>query len=129
VIDGGYHIFLATDNAETFRVFQRRYGDKLLYYRKSADMPQRWPRQTSATSDIVEDLIDLWLLVSCEFVIGAQSSSFSRLAILLNGSPKCIALDRRLYIWRDRFCRIRTRFLPPSKRFPALPRRTPPNRK
>jgi hypothetical protein len=41
-------------------------------------------------------MVDLWLLASCEFVIGLQGSSYSRVAILLNGSPRCKVINHPL---------------------------------
>jgi len=56
-------------------------------------LEQRWPRETSGTDDVAEDLVDLWLLAGCEFVIGSAASSYNNVAVYLNGSPECRLLD------------------------------------
>lgn len=101
LVDKGYHLFLATDNEETRRMMQQRYGRNLIHYPKASQMKQRWPRETSTTEDVIDDMVDLWLLAACEFIIGSATSSYSRVAILLNGSPCCKALDRPFLKWRS----------------------------
>ena len=94
LVDKGYHLFLATDNENTLLMMKTRYGHKLIHYPKVSEIEQRWPRQTSTLQDILDDIADLWLLASCEFVIGSAFSSYSRVAILFNGSPRCKAIGR-----------------------------------
>ncbi|HEY7322518.1 MAG TPA: hypothetical protein VIE89_33555 [Candidatus Binatia bacterium] len=96
LVESGYHIFLATDNQETLHLFYQRYGEKLIHYPKSSVLESRWPRNNSSTQEIIDDMMDLWLLASCEFVIGSQGSSYSRVAILLNGSPRCKLINHPL---------------------------------
>ena len=113
LVERGYPIFLATDNQDTLRIMQRRYGGKLIHYPKTSAMEKRWPRKTSQFEDIVDDIVDLWLLVSCDSVIGSRYSSYSRVAILLNGSDECKVLDRPVaqsraaasWIWHHYFRR------------------------
>jgi hypothetical protein len=93
LVDEGHGLFVATDNTKTLRLLQQRYGDKLIHYTKSSPLEERWPREYSDLTDLIDDLADLWLLASCKFVIGSASSSYSRVAILLNGSPRCKAID------------------------------------
>jgi hypothetical protein len=95
-VERGYHLFLATDNDATTRAMHRRYGTKLIQYPKSSAMERRWPRHDFVLSDVVDDFVDLWLLTSCDLVIGTPYSSYSRIAMLLNGSPRCEAVDRLL---------------------------------
>ena len=52
-------------------------------------------------------MVDLWLLASCAFIIGFQGSSYSRVAILLNGSPRCKAIDDPLGMLQYAFHRTR----------------------
>lgn len=106
--DKGYHLFLATDDEETLWMMQRRYGRNLIHYPKASPMKQHWPRATSTVEAVIDDMVDLWLLAACEFVIGSATSSYSRVAILLNGSPRCKALDRpvlKWHAWIDRIWR------------------------
>jgi hypothetical protein len=98
----GYHLFLGTDNPETLRMMEARYGARLLSTPKRAAAEKRWPRETTEVEDVVEDMVDLWLLASCELVVGSACSSYSRVAMLLNGSPRCVAIDRALPRWRSR---------------------------
>jgi len=107
LVNTGYYIFLATDNQETLQLFCRRYGEKLIHYPKSSALERRWPRNSSNAQEIIDDMVDLWLLVSCDFVIGSQGSSYSRVAILLNGSPRCKAIDHPLGILQYAFYRTR----------------------
>lgn len=101
LVDAGHHIFLATDNEETLRMMQYRYGARLIFYPKNSATGQRWPRETFDMNDVIDDMMDLWLLVSCEFVIGSKYSAYSRVAILLNGSPRCRAIDQPIHKWRE----------------------------
>lgn len=106
LMDRGHHLFLATDNEETLAMMQKHYGDKLISYPKSSALKHRWPKKSFNIQDITEDLVDLWLLASCEFVTGSIESSYSRVAILLNGSPHCKAIDDPVGKCRDLFHRM-----------------------
>jgi hypothetical protein len=123
--DKGYQLFLATDNEETLQTMQRRYGRKLMHYPKASSMKQRWPRATSTTEDVIDDIVDLWLLAACEFVIGSATSSYSRVAILLNGSPRCKALDRPVLKWRAWLDRIWRSHRPRNSSLPRATTSTP----
>jgi len=92
-IEDGLHLFLATDNADTLHMMRQRYGSKLLYRRKTTERDQRWPRKTIEIDDVVDDMVDLWLLAACDYVVGSKASSYSRVAMLLNGSSSCRAID------------------------------------
>ena len=102
-VDAGYHVFLGTDNQETLRLYSRRYGTKLICHQKTSTMENRWPRCWSNAQEGIDDMMDLLLLASCEFVIASRGSSFSRTAILLNGSPLCETVNNPLgmmrYMW------------------------------
>ncbi len=119
LVDSGQQLFLATDNQETLELLRRRYGRNLIHYPKRSDLERRWPRTSSTEQAIVDDMVDLWLLASCEFVIGSQGSSFSRVAILLNGSRRCKAIDHPFGIVQYAFVRlrmIRARLYPGNQR-------------
>jgi hypothetical protein len=108
-------------------MMQARYGPRLIHFPKADPARRRWPRDATATVDVVEDLVDLWLLAACEFVVGTAHSSFSRVAALLNGSPRCVALSEAAEGWPVRAAqrlpyRIRRRLL---KAAPGGPPRTP----
>jgi hypothetical protein len=106
LVEDGYTIFLATDNLASLQTMQQRYGDRLVHYPKASEMAERWPRAVSRSEDVADDIIDLWLLAACDFVIGSSLSSYSRLAIVLNGSDRCKALDRPLATLRDPVSRL-----------------------
>lgn len=72
LVEAGHQLFLATDNQETSRLIRRRYGEKVIEYPKSSSLEQRWPRNSSSAQEIIDDIVDLWLLASCEFVVGSQ---------------------------------------------------------
>jgi hypothetical protein len=110
-VEKGHSIFLATDNRKTLEIMRDRYGDRLLHYPKRSALDERWPRQTTEPADVADDLVDLRLLVGCEHVVGSAASSFSRVAVLLNGSPDCTLLDRpygrfRRFVRRQRRSRL-----------------------
>jgi hypothetical protein len=86
-LPGHGHIFLSTDDgrnvkdSEVLRRFAKRYGKKLIYRPKTSVGRDK--------AGIKEGLIDLWLLRSCDRILGTRYSTFSktaaigRLAILL----------------------------------------------
>ena len=92
IVEGGGRIFLATDNRGTERRLLRRFGDEVLVYPKNPAIARRWPREPDAM-EIGEDYIDLLLLAGCDYVLGSQKSSYSSLAMALNGSPRSGLID------------------------------------
>ena len=107
LVETGRQLFLATDNHETSQLVRRRYGEKVIHYPKNSCLEWRWPRKSFSTEEVIHDMVDLWLLASCEFVIGSQGSSYSRVAILLNRSPRCKTIDHPLGTLQYAFHRIR----------------------
>jgi hypothetical protein len=89
IISSGMKIFLATDNVVTETEMKRRFGDNIITRQKRDNLPQRWPRPTFSQTAAEDDLIDLFLLSKTKFVIGSYWSSFSSVAIRLNGSDQC----------------------------------------
>jgi len=87
-IESGKKIFLSTDNIETEKQFIKLFPNDLLIYPKRCKLKRRWPRafNKAYTED---DLIDLFLLGRSEYVLGSSWSSFSSLAMTLNGSSQC----------------------------------------
>jgi hypothetical protein len=106
LLDAGHHLFLATDNHETLRVMRQRYGEKLIDYPKTSALDKRWPRKAFDVREIIDDMVDLWILASCEFVIGSRGSSYSRVAVLLNGSPQCKTINDPIGVFKYAFYRI-----------------------
>jgi hypothetical protein len=92
LVDQGWSFFIATDSLEAESAMRRRYSDSFILEKNPALM-QRWPRRFSF-QHTVDDLVDLFMLSRCQFVIGAHASSFSRIAIALNKDPRCKALQR-----------------------------------
>jgi hypothetical protein len=88
LIAAGRRIFLATDNTATERQMRARFGDSLVVYPKQTALAERWPRPFHPLA-ADEDLIDLFLLARCEFIVGCYGSSYTDFAIALNGSPQC----------------------------------------
>jgi hypothetical protein len=87
----GALIFLATDNAKTEAMIRDlgRQGE-IITYPKRSRLAERWPRPTApAAVDVVDDFTDLLLLAACDHVIGSAGSSFTRQAIVRNGSERC----------------------------------------
>ncbi len=107
LVDEGYLLFLAADNANTIEMMRGLYGARVLLHPKKSAMPERWPRPATQLADVLDDMADLWLLAVCDFVIGSADSSFSRIATFLNGSPRCRWIDQwprgsRLSRWLPR---------------------------
>jgi hypothetical protein len=91
VLATGAAIFLATDNAKSEAMIRDlgRPGE-IITYPKRSRLAERWPRPTVPPSaDTVDDFTDLLLLAACDHVIGSAGSSFSRQAIVRNGSERC----------------------------------------
>jgi hypothetical protein len=91
VIGTGKKIFLATDNLETEQKMTGLFGQYVITYPKQQNLPQRWPRPFDKLST-EDDLVELYLLASTEYVVGSYWSSYSNLAIALNGTSKCTIL-------------------------------------
>lgn len=92
IIGAGGRIFLACDNHATERRLLRRFGDRVLVYPKNPAIARRWPREPDA-AEIGEDYADLLLLAGCDYVLGSHKSSYSSLAMALNGSPRSSLID------------------------------------
>lgn len=84
----GRRIFLATDNRETEEFMKSVCGDSLILFPKRTSLEVRWPRKFDRTA-AEDDLIELILLSRTQFILGSYWSSFSGLAMKLNGSPDC----------------------------------------
>jgi hypothetical protein len=97
----GATVFLATDNPRAEAKLRRRIGDGMIAYPKATRIGPRWPRPFDLV-ETVTDYVDLLLLAACDHVVGSWGSSYSSLAIGLNGSPRCRRLFTRwkLPIWR-----------------------------
>lgn len=93
----GNSVFLATDSRKTEKLFKAIFP-KLLTFPKNRDecwyMGAREYRNNPV--DRFEDWLDFNLLASCQYVIGGTMSSYSRLAVIYNGSPACVLLGQRL---------------------------------
>jgi hypothetical protein len=89
LIHAGYKIFLATDNQQTLSEYLHKFPKDIITYEKQGSLNVRWPKQQFNFEETREDLVDLLLLSSCEYVVGCHWSSYSRTAMALNGSPEC----------------------------------------
>jgi hypothetical protein len=94
LIQGGYEIFLATDNKDTASMMMARFPGKIITYPKRVDLERRWPRPTFDFQATVDDLVELHLLAACKFVVGSPRSSYAMMAKLYNGSPQCKLMTR-----------------------------------
>jgi hypothetical protein len=112
VIASGYKIFLATDNAATEKSMHQLFPGAILTFPKKDDLQNRWPRPftASATED---DLLELFILSRTVYILGSYWSSYSYLAIVLNGSKRCEIIElkwavrirewaQRIRWWRQR---------------------------
>lgn len=99
LISRGRKILLMTDNLTTREKFQRILGSHLITFPKRQNLSERWPRcfdQIAAE----DDLVDLFSLAQAEWILGSYGSSFSQLAIHLNGSEQSGLLFSN---WRTAF--------------------------
>jgi hypothetical protein len=86
IVAAGMRIFLATDNVRTEEQMRGEFGDAVFTYPKRDTLPVRWPRRFDPIA-LEDDLIDLFLLSRTQYVLGSSGSSYSSVAIVLNGSP------------------------------------------
>jgi hypothetical protein len=93
VIATGWNIFLATDNLATERMMTNRFGASIITFPRRQKLSERWPRPDFDPIAVDDDLLDLFLLARTNFVIGCQCSSYSGMAMALNGSPLCRKLE------------------------------------
>lgn len=89
----GFVLFLATDSLEVEQFFLSRFKNRIISYPKPGPSQIRWPRAHFDESELILDVVDLFVLASCEFVVGSIGSSYSRLAALYNGDPRCRLLN------------------------------------
>jgi hypothetical protein len=93
LLEAGNRIFLATDNRRTEEKMIAALGKRIVVYPKNFSQVIRWPRVGHNLAEIMDDYIDLLLLASCDYVVGSAGSSFSSVAMALNGSDRCRALE------------------------------------
>ncbi len=91
IVAEGKKIFLASDNLESERAMRKLFGDALVTYPRRQQLTQRWPRSFDLIA-AEDDLIELFVLSRAEYVYGSYWSSFSGVAIAMNGSPKSVIL-------------------------------------
>jgi len=87
IVAAGMQIFLATDNSHTEEQLRGEFGDAVFTYPKRNTLPVRWPRRFDPIA-LEDDLIDLFLLARTQYVLGSSGSSYSSVAIVMNGSPR-----------------------------------------
>jgi hypothetical protein len=94
----GARIFLATDNAEIRRLFERTYGEVVTtehwYPRPGHNAHSNWSCP-DRTENAREALTDLYLLAECDYLIVDTSSSFSRVATLVSKAEPSNIWDAR----------------------------------
>ena len=79
-------VFAATDNREALETVQRRYPDVITtshWYPAPGAALHRNPECPDRLESGVEALVDLYLLGSCDYLVGDTSSSFTYLASVL----------------------------------------------
>lgn len=73
-------LFLCTDDEEVEYSFQKRYGNRVISYKKRC-------RERDTEIAIQDALIDLCLLAECRFIVGSSASTFSSCASFWGGNP------------------------------------------
>lgn len=71
--------YLATDNASVKDEMRQRYGVKIATYDCNL--------KRDSVQGIIDAFIDLYMLGSCEKIIGSYGSTFSKVAAMLNNIP------------------------------------------
>ncbi len=89
----GGQIYLATDNHRTEQQMLRRFPGNILIYPKNAAMAKRWPRGPDI-EETIDDYADLLLLASCDYVLGSSKSTYTSVAMALNGSSRCSMIEQ-----------------------------------
>lgn len=90
----GLRVFVATDNSDIRDEFERSYGAVSAphWYAKPGfplhKGPDRDPFEVG-----VEALVDLYLLVGCDHLIGDRASNFSKVALMLTDAPRSQVTD------------------------------------
>jgi hypothetical protein len=84
IVQQGKRVFLASDHVDTERAMRKLFGDAILTYPRRQQLTQRWPRSFDVTA-AEDDLIELFVLSRAEYVYGSYWSSFSGVAIAMNG--------------------------------------------
>jgi hypothetical protein len=97
VLQEGFELFLATDNAATLNMMKQRYGSKLHSAPKSSERAERWPRRDFVLEDLLDDMVDLFLLAACDYVIGSAGSSYSEVAVALNGNARSHVVELPMF--------------------------------
>jgi hypothetical protein len=84
-------IFAATDNIEAKELVERRYPGVIMtphwYPAAPGSSQHNNPECPDRAENGVEALVDLYLLGSCDYLIGDSASSFTRIARLLVAAP------------------------------------------
>ncbi|MCW5976650.1 MAG: hypothetical protein KIT09_01165 [Bryobacteraceae bacterium] len=97
--DPRLQVFLATDNLEIERMFEKNYPGAITaphWYPPAAGLPiHTSPTRPDPVEIGCEALIDLYLLARCQFLIIDSSSSFSCIATLLTDAPESNIFDVR----------------------------------
>lgn len=85
--DSGLKLFVATDLQETYDIFEKYYGDRLVYLKR--DVFDRSKEQ------IIYALADVLLLSKCDKLLGSTWSSFSEAAMRLSNTYSEIEMSGR----------------------------------
>jgi hypothetical protein len=99
ILAAGGRIFLCTDNQSTEKKFRSLFGSDVITFPKRRKLPERWPRDFDPVA-LEDDLIELFLLTRTRYVLGSFWSSFSGLAIALNGSRRSRILASDVLVHR-----------------------------
>ena len=97
IVANGRLIFVASNDLSREALLQRKFGASVIRYPKDSSILVRWPRPSVTALELLDDYVDLLLLAACDYVLGCCGSSFSRTAMVMNGS----VLSRELVIGMD----------------------------
>jgi hypothetical protein len=103
--DLGYSIFLACDNAATEARLRASIKYRVYSLDKFVRSAVRWPRRYSTEEDVELDMVDLFMLSSCNLVVGSIASCYSRLAMIYNGGSTSYA------IWLNAYGKVNRRLV------------------
>ncbi len=108
--DPSLRIFLATDNSEVLRTFERIHPNVVAtphWYGAPGVPLHRDPDCPDRTAGAIEALVDLYLLAECDYLVVDTSSTFAKVATLVGTRPASTVFDVRRRDHKQSWRRLR----------------------
>jgi hypothetical protein len=81
-IQKGYKVFLATDNPNVEKVYQKKFGESLISFQNPFGF--YLDKFENNPIGVKNSVVDLYLLAECSHIMGTKGSSFSWCAWILS---------------------------------------------